>query len=108
MSERIEKVNSILLRALSDIILIEHNHPRFKMISVLKVDTSKDLANAKISVSALENAEDLVKYLTKLKPVFRKKLARKIKLRTLPNLAFYLDEDGDYLGHIHSLFEKTK
>lgn len=103
-----EKVNSVILRALSNIILLEHNHPSFQMISVVKVDTAKDLSNSKIYVSALKNEQDLIKYLEKLTGVLQKKLAAEIKLRKLPKLTFHIDTETEYLNHINDLIQKSE
>lgn len=108
MSERIAKVNSLIQRALSDIILLEHNHPSFKLISIVNVDTARDLSNSKVGVSSLENEEDVVKYLTKLTPVLQKKLAKKITLQKLPKLTFHLDEETAYLNHMNTLIQDVE
>ncbi len=100
------KVNSVILRALSDIILLEHNHPSFQMISVVKVDTAKDLSNAKIYVNSLKNNEELVKYLKKLTPVLQKKLSKIVKLRKLPALRFEIDTETEYLNHMNQLIQE--
>lgn len=105
MSERIAKVNSVLRRAIGDIVLLEHNHPSFQMISVVKVDTLKDLSSAKVYVSAIRNQEDLVKYLTKIQPIIQKKLAKRVKLRILPKLKFMLDLETEYLAKMNRLIE---
>ena len=107
MSQRIAKINSLIQRALSDIILLEHNHPSFKLISILRVETTKDISQAKVYVSALQNEEDLTKYLTKLTPTLHKKLAKKIKLRKIPSLKFYIDQEGEYINHIHHILTKA-
>ncbi|MDP4008010.1 MAG: 30S ribosome-binding factor RbfA [Candidatus Peregrinibacteria bacterium] len=107
MSERVSKVNSLLHRAISDIILLEHNHPSFQLISVMKVDTAKDLSHAKIFVSAMKNEEELIKYLTKITPVIQKKLMKKVKLRITPKLRFELDVESDYLNKMNELIVKS-
>ena len=102
-----EKVNSLIKRAVSDIILLEHNHPSFQMISIIKADTAKDLSNARIHVSALKNEDDLIKYLNKLAPIIQKKLTKKVKLRTFPKLKFVLDTETEYLNNINRLIQKA-
>lgn len=103
MSERIAKINSVLLHALGNIILLEHNHPSFQMISVTKVETSKDLSVAKVYVSSLKNRDELLKYLEKLTPVIRKKMAERIELRIMPKLTFHLDMEKEYLNKIEDI-----
>lgn len=103
MSERIAKINSVLLHALGNIILLEHNHPSFQMISVTKVETSKDLSVAKVYVSSLKNRDELLKYLEKLTPVIRKKMAERIELRIMPKLTFHLDMEKEYLNKIENI-----
>lgn len=103
MSERIAKINSVLLRTLGDIILLEHNHPSFQMISVTKVETLKDLSVAKVYVSSLKNRDELLKNLKKLTPVIRKKMAERVELRIMPKLTFHLDIEKEYLNKIESI-----
>lgn len=107
MSERIAKVNSLLHRVISDIILLEHNHPSFQLISVMRVDTAKDLSHAKIFVSSMKNEEELIKYLTKITPLIQKKLTKKVNLRIMPKLKFELDVETDYLNKMNELIVKS-
>ena len=107
MSKKIAKVNSLLHRGISDIILLEHNHPSFQLISVMRVDTAKDLSHAKILVSSMKNEEELIKYLTKITPLIQKKLTKKVNLRIMPKLKFELDVETDYLNKMNELIVKS-
>lgn len=108
MSARIQKINSVLLHTLGNIILLEHNHPSFLMISVIKVDTAKDLSGAKVYVSALQNQEELIKYLTHLTPVIQRKMAGKVELRIVPRLTFHLDAQTEYLNKIDNVLNENQ
>lgn len=106
MSDRIAKINSVLRCTLGDIILLEHNHPSFQMISVTKVETLKDLSVAKVYVSSLKNRDELLKYLERLTPVIRKKMAERVELRIMPKLTFHLDMETEYLNKIDGILKK--
>jgi len=98
MSEvRIRKVESLLLEEISEIILKEDlKDPRInKLLSITAVEVSKDLGHAKVYVSYYGDRETfiiMVDTLNHASGFIRGLLGKRIRLRTIPELKFILDE----------------
>ncbi|MCD6121843.1 MAG: 30S ribosome-binding factor RbfA [Spirochaetales bacterium] len=98
MSEvRIRKVESLLLEEISEIILKEDlKDPRInKLLSITEVRVSKDLGHAKVYVSYYGDRDTfkiIVNTLNHASGFIRGLLGKRIRLRTIPELKFILDE----------------
>jgi ribosome-binding factor A len=66
-------------------------------VSVSDVEVSRDLAHAKVFVTALqpERSVEAIKGLKALAPEIRYQLAQAVKLRHVPELHFHYDESLD-------------
>ena len=94
---RMERIDSELQKAIADIIANKLRNPELDgiIISVADVDTAADLSYAKVLISVLgnSNTKDLVlAVLNNAKAFIRKELMHMVRLRTMPNLEFRLDE----------------
>ena len=110
MSKRIEKVNSLLKQVISEVINQEVRNPRLKaLISVTKVDISKDLHQAKVYVSMIGSADEKKHSLNALQSAagfISVHASKKVVLRYFPSLTFILDSSTDEHIRIHELLEK--
>lgn len=101
---RILKINSEIQKAVSNIINQDLKNPLISgIISVTKVDTTQDLEYSKIYLSILStsgNEEDVFNQIKRSVGFIKKELARKIKLRKIPDIIFYLDDSYQYGKHI--------
>ena len=102
MSYRIERVNTLLRREISDLIQQELRDPRLtEFIAVTEVETSPDLKYAKVYVSSMSSQQEEQKILGVLNAAagfLRKAVANNIRLRYTPELHFVWDnsiERGD-------------
>ena len=94
---RMERINSELQKAIADIIANKLRNPELEgiIISITDVDTAADLSYAKVLVSVLGDSytKDIVlTVLNNAKSFIRKELMHMVRLRTMPNLEFSLDE----------------
>ncbi len=87
-SHKMEKVNEAIKRALSEIFIEELPPSTGNMITVLRVDTTKDLSRAEVYISSLKDTEKIVEDLNKKSGYIRYLLGQKIKIRKLPELHF--------------------
>ena len=98
-NNRLERINSEVRKAVAEIIDRELRDPQITaMISVVDVETTPDLAYAKVFLSCY-GEQDKVDVLNRIKGAgsfIRGKLSSKLKLRVTPHLDFYLDESADY------------
>ena len=96
-SLRIKKVNELLKRELSNLIFKEIKDPRIKgIITIMEVDTSRDLKNAKIYVSIFGLNENQKKRclegIQSSSNFLKFRLSKLLSLRYIPELKFMYDE----------------
>ena len=111
MSNRIEKVNSVLQRYISDIINNDVNDPRIKgIISVSSVSTTPDLKYAKVflSIFSTESSNDILDAIKSASGYIRKLLSSKVEFRCVPSLDFELDTSAEYSQKINNIINSLK
>ncbi|MFD3156566.1 30S ribosome-binding factor RbfA [Haloimpatiens sp. FM7330] len=106
------RINEQLRKEISNIIQTQIKDPRINsMISVTKVDVTRDLRYAKVYVSIFgkdENKEETVKILKKSSGFIRREVGRKVSLRYTPEIIIELDNSIEHGMHIDALLEKIK
>ena len=107
MSARIEKVNSLIKRCLSEIFSNDLNDPRLEglFISVASVNTAPDLKYAKVylSVFGAKDSKEVLEIVKSAGGYIKKLLAPKIDLRSTPALDFALDTSSEYSQKINKI-----
>ena len=82
-------------RDIAALIQGELQDPRVGMVTVSRVEISRDLVHAKIFITLLDDAHDLHKSLLGLNNAagfLRRALAKRLRLRIVPQLRFVHDE----------------
>ena len=104
MAHRIERVNSLLRQEISELLQRQVKDPRLNtLVTITSVSTSPDLRHAKVSVSRIgseEEKQETLSVLAAASGFFRNELAKRLRLRHIPELSFQWDdsiERGDYL-----------
>lgn len=98
MSRRIERVETNLLRIISQIIDEELQPP--EMVSVMDVTCDSGLTSARVAVSVYtknRDPEPTLEYLKQRTRFIRRELSSRAKMRRTPEIEFVLDtslEDG--------------
>lgn len=101
MNRRCEKVASLILKELSSILVRKVQDPRVRGVHIVSIDVSPDFHLARVyysSLSADQNIDDMQKGLDSAKQFLRSELKKTVKLRVLPELAFFFDpsiREGD-------------
>lgn len=102
MTRRQERVSSLIMRELSDLLNRKVQDPRVRGVHIVEVDISPDFHLARVTYSFLNDnttsAEDVQKGLDSAKPFLRRELNKAIQLRVVPELAFNYDpaiKEGD-------------
>ncbi len=94
-THRIEKVNELIRAELSNLLLRETKDPRLSgYISVNAVETSVDLRHAKVMVSCVcedDKKKEILDALTHSSGFFRSTMAKRLKIRRVPELHFVWD-----------------
>lgn len=111
MSHRIERVNTLIRREISELIQHELRDPRLdEFIAVTEVDTSPDFKYAKIFISAMSGQQEEQKILGILNSAsgfLRTALANKINLRYTPELHFLWDNSIEHGDRILRLIDEV-
>jgi len=105
---RVEKLDSLLLREISSIIQFDLNDPKVGFATVSEVRLSPDLAYAKVYVSFLGKnykKRDGIEALRRSKGYIKSELAKRLRIRKIPDLNFVVDDSLDKAMHIEELIE---
>lgn len=106
------RINEEIKRELSSIIQNDLKDPRLSaMISITKVDVTKDLRYAKVFVSIFGKEEEKASTLNALKSsagFMRKEIGHRVNLRFTPELIIELDNSIEHGMHIDYLLQKIK
>jgi len=108
---RTERVGTELQRELAEVLRDEVKDPRLQSITLQEVRASRDLAHAKIYFTCFpddEGGDEQARLLNgSLAGFLRRMLARRVRLRTVPQLHFIHDESISRGEHLTSLIEET-
>ena len=107
MAYRIERINNLIRREISELIQYGIRDPRLEsFVTVTAVATSADLKYAKIFVSSMSGKQaekNILEVLNSAAGYLRTELAAKIRIRRIPELSFHWDdslEHGDRILRI--------
>ena len=107
-SNRMYKVDEELKKEISNIISLELKNPHLTgLISVTGVKTTPDLRFAKVFVSMIneKNKKENLKILKQSSGYIRSEVARRVNLRTTPELIFEFDESLEYDSRIDEILK---
>ena len=111
MAYHVERVNKIVERELSTILLMEAKNPLLKYVSITKVSLTNDLSLATIWYSVIGKEDEIEatkKALEESKGFLKSELSHRIDIRKTPDLKFKYDESLAYGKHIEELLKKSK
>ena len=95
----------------SEVLQRELNDPRVGFVTVLEVEPTVDLREAKVTVSVLGSAGEISKTLHALEDAtgyIQRLVGKGLQLRNTPRLRFVLDEHVDRQARIESILEDTR
>ncbi len=110
MADRIQRIQSIIGKNISEIIQFELKNKNIGFCTVSEVEVSKDFSYAKVYVTFLgtkyprQNLEEL----NKCKGYVRSSLARKIDIRKTPEITFYLDDSFEKAERLEEVLKRDK
>jgi ribosome-binding factor A len=96
---------------LSTILLFDVGDPRLEGVYITDVNVDRELAFANIFVSALEGSvreEEVLDGLNRAKGFLRSQLARRIQLRSFPNIRFNWDPTPENAERIEKLLDTLR
>lgn len=108
MKDRLGRVDELIKREVSVIILDEIEDPLVRSVTITKVDVSKDLSLARIFYNVYGSAgekESVAKGLKRAARFIRGRLARKVSLKVIPHLSFREDKSEERQQEVEKLFD---
>lgn len=110
MKYRKDRLEELIRRIVSEIIMRELKDPRIGFVTVTGVELSKDYAEAKIGISIMGSPTEVRKGMEGIRSssgYVQKLLGKELKIRSLPRVYFYLDktveEAVEMVGKIENL-----
>lgn len=108
MTRRTDRVGDLVRAELSDLLAREVADPRARGAVVTSVDLSTDLKHAVVLVSVLgaePERREAVEALQGASGFLRSRLAKKLRLKNVPELRFRLDRGAEHSQRISDLLE---
>ena len=108
---RTDKLDSILMKEISVIISQEINDPKLGFPTVTAVDVAPDLNTAKVYVSFLGKnykKRDGLDVLRRAKGHIKSELAKRVRMRKIPDLTFIVDDTLDRAERIEEILKKEE
>jgi|SRR5579872_4272184 len=108
-SNRIEKVSSLIQHLIGQILLPYFKSGANGIVTVSKVDVSKDMRWAKIWISIVGGDDATVlNILDKNIYEIQGELNQEMRVKIVPKISFHLDTSGRYAAHINEIFKKIE
>ena len=110
MSQKIAQINELLKREVSGILLKEESFDRNVLVTVTRVATTVDLAEAKVFISVIpeDQRKEVLYSLRKDIYIIQQKLNKKLCLRKIPKIVFYEEKSVEQAARIEELLEGLK
>lgn len=110
MSHRILQINELIRHELAPLFLTEFEFPKNCLVTIIRVETSKDLHYAKVWISVMPTTF-IPKVLARLKANvghLQFLLNKKLTMRPLPRLNFAIDNTEQKAADIEALLDQIK
>lgn len=110
---RMEKVNQQIKRELGQMIQFgDINDPRVSLVTIMSVETSKDLRYARVKFSVLKDDPILIKNATEglesCRGFMRKLIGQRLAMRYTPEITFHFDKGVQYMAQIDMTLAEIK
>lgn len=109
-SFRKKKLEELIKRIIGDALIKEIKDPRIGFVTISRVELTKDLALAKVYFSVIgddKQKKKSVDGLNAAKGFIRFQLGKNLKLRSVPDVKFYLDESIESGVNLVDLIHKA-
>jgi len=110
MSNRIQRINQLIKKELSQIILREIEFPQDVLVTITRVEISANLIEGNIWISVLpeEKLKRILEILNKNIYFLQQKLNKRLKMRPIPRIRFLEEKKTAEAGKIEELLEELK
>jgi ribosome-binding factor A len=107
---RIAKLQSLMLREVSDIIQNRLKDPRMGFVSVTKVELTQDVLFAKVSVSVLGGQTEKTNTMQALghaRGFIQREVGQAMRIHSMPRISFQLDESIEKAIEICKIIDRA-
>lgn len=110
MSKRILRVNALIKKEISKLLLREFEFPPGVLVTVTRVETSADLEESRVFVSVIpeEKFEEVLRNLNKKIYFLQQKFNRLARMRPLPRLIILAERKTAEAAKIEEILEQLK
>lgn len=109
-SKRIQRVNELIKREVSQIFLKEIEFPKDILITVTRVQTSSDLSQAQIYISVIPDKDSsrILKILNSKISFFQKRVNQLLTMKKVPKIKLIEEKTTREAARIEELLEEIK
>ncbi len=105
---RTDRVAQQIQRELAELVRLEINDPRVKLVTITGVEVANDYSHAKVFFTRLDGKNEEAKLgLERAGGFLRSQLARSLKLRIMPQLHFVYDESVERGSRLSQLIDQA-
>ena len=110
MSKRIQRVNQLIKREISQILLKEVDFPKDTLVTVTRVETSSDLNQAKVFLSVMpeDRITNVLEILNRQIYQLQQILNKRLKMKFIPKIEFREEKETREAGRVEEILEKLK
>lgn len=108
MSIKVRRLANVLVKEISEILMLEIEDEDIKFVTITHIDLSTDLSYAKVYCTTLDDSkrDKCIHDLNGAKGFIRNELIkRKLEMRKIPELTFVFDESIEYGNKIEKIIE---
>ena len=110
MTRRTDRLNDLIRDEISELLRRQAKDPRLDcFLTIIRVKVSQDLKQAKVFVSVMgteEQKREAMKGLASASGFFHRELTKRLSLRHMPQLSFYLDDSIEKAAHVRDLMKE--
>ncbi|HVE92076.1 MAG TPA: 30S ribosome-binding factor RbfA [Actinomycetota bacterium] len=108
MTRRTQRVGETMREVISELIQRSVKDPRIGFVTITAVRVTPDLSKAHVYYSVLdpEERDDTQRGLESAAPFLRSESGRQLRLKTIPQLLFHLDDAADQGARVDRLLDE--
>ena len=105
MANSVERIKANIAKNIREIVQFELNSEKIDFLTITNIEVSSDYSYAKVYVSFFTNPSKNLESLNKVKGFVRSSLAKRLKLRRVPEISFVLDNSFNEEKHLNELLQ---
>ncbi|MFH1894596.1 MAG: 30S ribosome-binding factor RbfA [Patescibacteria group bacterium] len=110
MSKRLQRINQLIKKEVSQLILKEIDFEPGILVTITRVETAKDLLDTNVFVSVFpeNNFSKTIDFLNRKTSFLQKEINKSLRMKPLPRLHFLSEKETLKAGRIEEILEQLK